>query len=99
MPLSEITDWMYVISGQAFGGHTVNLMRSRMSAAERKEHDAAWGLDFGDPKKIRVVPEPNKGTGFVASWFGGKKPVSDEHPMSEAMAPKLKEQLASNRRT
>jgi uncharacterized protein len=94
VPLAGISDWMYVISGQAFGGHTVNLMRSRMSVAERKQHDAAWGLDFGDPSKIRVVPEPNKGGGFLKNWFGGRGPVSDEHPMSEAGAPKLKEQLA-----
>lgn len=30
LPLGEITDWMYAISGEVFGAYTVNLMRSRM---------------------------------------------------------------------
>jgi uncharacterized protein YegJ (DUF2314 family) len=57
VPLSQISDWMYVISGEAYGGFTVNLLRSRMSARERREHDAAWGLSFGDPLKVRMVAE------------------------------------------
>jgi uncharacterized protein len=57
VPISQISDWMYVISGEAYGGFTVNLLRSRMSARERREHDAAWGLNFGDPLKVRMVAE------------------------------------------
>jgi uncharacterized protein YegJ (DUF2314 family) len=96
VPLGEISDWMYAISGEVFGAYTVNLMRSRMGRKERQEHDAAWGLDFGDPGKIRVVPEPNKGGGFLKNWFGKQPASSDEHPMSEAMAAKLKDELAKN---
>lgn len=64
VPLGEISDWMYAISGEVFGAYTVNLLRSRMGGQERQQHDAAWGLSFGDPKKIRVAPESNKAGGF-----------------------------------
>jgi uncharacterized protein YegJ (DUF2314 family) len=88
-PLREISDWMYAISGEVYGAWTVNLLRSRMSARERKEHDSAWGLNFGDPAKVRVIP---------AKWGpGGKSSQLDqEHPMSESMASSLTEHLAKN---
>jgi uncharacterized protein len=95
-PLGEISDWMYAISGEVFGAYTVNLLRSRMGRRERQEHDQAWGLNFGDPTKIRVAPEPGKGGGFLKGWFGNRQSNTGEHPMSEAMASKLKEQLAKN---
>jgi uncharacterized protein YegJ (DUF2314 family) len=94
--LNEITDWMYAISGEVFGAYTVNLMRLRMGKSERSEHDAAWGLNFGDPKTIRVVPDTNQSVGFLKNWFGGGKGEMEEHPMSENMAPSLKEQIAGN---
>ena len=94
--LDEISDWMYAISGEVFGAYTVNLMRSRMGRKERAEHDGAWGMNFGDPTKIRVAPEPKKGGGLLKSWFGERQPVSQEHPMSDAMASSLKEQIAKD---
>lgn len=87
--LREITDWMYVIGGEVYGAHTVNLMRSRMGTRERKDHDNAWGLNFGDPKKIRLVPQKK-------TWFGKGNAELEEHPMSVNMAPSLKEELAKN---
>lgn len=88
--LNEISDWMYAISGEVYGAYTVNLLRSRMSARERKDHDEAWGMNFGDPAQIRLVPEPKK-----KGLFGGAKKADpdDEHPMSANMAPSLKEQI------
>jgi uncharacterized protein YegJ (DUF2314 family) len=93
IPLGQIGDWMYVISGEVFGAYTVNLLRSRMGRRERQEHDSAWGLNFGDPARIRVAPEPNKGGGFLKTWFGKRQVDTGEHPMSENMAASLKEQL------
>lgn len=93
LPLTEITDWMYVISGEVFGAWTVNLMRSRMSRRERQEHDEAWGLNFGDPQNVRVVPEPKRGGGFLKNWFGKGQEDTGEHPMSVNMAPSFREQL------
>src|SRR5436309_13706796 len=96
IPLGQISDWMYAISGEVFGAYTVNLMRSRMGRQERQEHDSAWGLNFGDPTKIRIAPEPNKGGGLLKSWFGNRQTDTDEHPMSENMAASLKDQLAKD---
>jgi len=96
IPLAGISDWMYVIRGEVFGAYTVNLLRSRMGQRERQEHDSAWGLNFGDPKKIRVVPERNKGGGFLKNWFGSQQADQQEHPMSVSMASGLKDQLANN---
>ncbi len=97
IPLGQISDWMYVISGEVFGAHTVNLLRSRMGRQERREHDDAWGLDFGDPAKIRLTPEPKQGGGLLKNWFGKKQAdPPDEHPMSINMATSLQEQLAKD---
>ena len=96
VPLGEISDWMYVISGEVFGAYTVNLMRSRMGQREREAHDAAWSLSFGDPKVIRVTPKPHKSDGLLKGWFGGRRDDTDEHPMSENMVASLKEQLAAD---
>ncbi len=84
--IAEITDWMYGIGGVVYGAFTVNLMRSRMSKGERNDHDSAWGLDFGDPETIRIVPQKK-------SWFSRKPPEIQEHPMSEAMASDLMAQV------
>lgn len=54
VPLGRISDWMYVKDGVAYGAFTVNVLRSRMDPAERREHDEAWGLDFGDPRTARM---------------------------------------------
>ncbi|HYV37376.1 MAG TPA: DUF2314 domain-containing protein [Gemmataceae bacterium] len=93
---TQISDWMYVISGEVFGAYTVNLLRSRMGSQERQEHDSAWGLNFGDPAKIRVGPEPKKSGGLLRSWFGKRQQDPGEHPMSEGMALKLRDQLETN---
>jgi uncharacterized protein YegJ (DUF2314 family) len=96
IPLGQISDWMYAINGEVFGAYTVNLLRSRMGRRERQEHDNAWGLNFGDPTKIRVVPEPNKGGGFLKNWLGKRQADTQEHPLSEGMAAKLKEQVQTD---
>jgi uncharacterized protein YegJ (DUF2314 family) len=96
-PLCDISDWMYAIGDEVFGAYTVNLMRSRMTKRERAEHDAAWGLDFGDPNNVRVVPQERK-SGFFQTLFKIKSPPIEigEHPMSENMAPALREQLTES---
>jgi len=96
VPLNEIRDWMYAISGVAFGGYSVNLMRSRMDRQELQEHDAAWGLNFGDPSKVCVTPEPGVGGGLLKNWFRRQPANTQEHPMSLNMAPSLKEQLVKD---
>lgn len=94
--LREISDWMYVIEGQVFGAHTVNLLRSRMGKKDRQEHDDAWGLNFGDPTKIRLLPEPKKGSGVLKGWFGKSHAESQDHPACTAMAAELPKILAND---
>ena len=77
----DIEDWMYAREGKVYGAFTVNVLRARMTAAERKAHDDAWGLEFGDPTRPALVP-----------WDD----PDAEHPMSDNMAPKLAEELAKN---
>ena len=89
-----ISDWMFGSSGRVYGGYTVQVLRARMGAGERREHDRAWGLDFGDPSKVKVFLEP--GGGVLKSLFGKGITAADEHPMSAGMAVKLKEQLAQD---
>ena len=102
VPPSRVNDWMYAVMGEVFGGYTVNAMRSKMSKAERKGHDEAWGMDFGNPDVIRVVPDSYLGRniGFFSRLFGGKpKPQSleelaaHEHPMALNMGESLNEML------
>lgn len=62
----------------AYGGFTIQAMRSTMSSKERKEHDNAWGLDFGDYNEVLLVREQKE------------KPENlIEHPMSKNMGDKL----------
>jgi hypothetical protein len=90
--LDQITDWMYVIDGEVYGAFTVNLIRSRMSAKECEDHDQAWGLRFGDPAIVRLVPVGGQGS----SWFENVDAADDEHPMSLAMVRSLQKQIADD---
>ena len=59
---------------KVYGGFTIQKMRSDMPPAERKDHDSAWQLDFGDVNNIEVVHEQKE------------KPENlIEHPMSRNM--------------
>ena len=99
--LREITDWMYASQGKVYGGFTVNHIRSEMSKAERKAHDAAWGLDFGDPAVTRFVPPEyigRKPPGFLARLLGRGEESQDaaevaatEHPMAINMLDSMKD--------
>lgn len=86
--LEEISDWMYSFGGEVYGAFTVNVLRSGMGRKERREHDEMWGLDFGDPDQPRIMPDLDD---------DDDETEEGEHPMSKAMAAKVKEQLAENR--
>lgn len=79
----RLMDWMYVMNGVVFGAYTVNLIRAMMAPGDRHAHDEAWGLDFGHPSEILLAPFDD---------------ADAEHPLSEAGAPGLAEQVASNPR-
>ncbi|MCX2449706.1 DUF2314 domain-containing protein [Pedobacter sp. PLR] len=70
---------------KVYGGFTIQAMRSEMTNQERKEHDNAWGLDFGDYNEVLLVNEQKE------------KPENlIEHPMSKNMREKLFEFLKEN---
>jgi uncharacterized protein YegJ (DUF2314 family) len=67
LPLAALNDWMYVRDGHAYGGFTVDALRDGMSAEARDEHDRAWGLDFGEPGTVEVVPAARESRRRVAA--------------------------------
>ena len=78
--IDEMSDWMFAVGGRAYGGFSVQAMRSRMQKAELKEHDKAWGLDFGDFNDILVVYEQKE---YPENLI--------EHPMSKNTYEQVKE--------
>ncbi|MEP3889347.1 MAG: DUF2314 domain-containing protein [Hellea sp.] len=93
VPFEQLYDWLYSLDDEIFGGFTVNLMRKRMSSPERASHDGAWGLNFGDPNKIDLVPlewlrEKKKRIFGKPSY---KDPNEVEHPMALNMVQGFKE--------
>lgn len=103
VPFSQLSDWIMTADGVAYGAYTVNVLRAGMGGAERRAHDQAWGLDFGDPNQARVEIERNrKKPGFLARLFGAKPPKATkpaaqdgfhDHPMCVNMLEKYDEQL------
>jgi uncharacterized protein YegJ (DUF2314 family) len=103
----EIGDWMYSIGTRVYGGFTIDVTRSAMSGSERRAHDAAWGLDFGPPGHVKLVPGPELGEkkkGFFASLFGsGSREAQGasvdpdaDHPMSVNTAASYRAQIEEN---
>lgn len=100
VPLNQISDWLFAIQGstpkglsklfsspqpRAYGGFTIQAIRSEMTNQERKDHDKAWGLDFGDYNEVLLVNEQKE------------KPENlIEHPMSKNMKEKLQDFLKQN---
>lgn len=98
--LNQISDWLFAIQSsapkglsklfsspqaRAYGGFTIQAMRSEMTSQERKDHDKAWGLDFGDYNEVLLVNEQKE------------KPENlIEHPMSKNMKEKLQDFLKQN---
>lgn len=107
MPFGHLTDWMLTADGRAYGGFTVNLMRSRMGVSERQKHDQAWGLEFGAPTDIQVEiqrePKPKPKARLFAGLFGRNSSPQDaaasfsDHPMCVNMIPKIEAQLQADR--
>ncbi len=102
--LEDLSDWLYSIHGRAYGGFSVQLMRSEFDPVMRAQHDEAWGLEFGDPNRIAIVPGNEVETKGFLGIFKGRKKLADycdgddipEHPMSLNMAEKCEEGLKQN---
>jgi uncharacterized protein len=88
--LTDVEDWVLACGGKVCGGFTIQVIRAGMSEAERAQHDAIWGLPFGDVNdKIMVTPS-------VA--YDGAETVSllerSEHPMCLNMIPQVEQMIA-----
>lgn len=85
VPLSQLSDWLFSSRDKSYGGFSIQQMRSQMDKAELKEHDKAWGLNFGDFNDISVVFEEKE------------KPENlIEHPMSVNMGDSLRDFIKTN---
>ncbi len=93
-PLNETTDWMLTCNNRVYGAFTVHVVRSRMNDRERAQHDAAWGLEFGDPATPLLVPASMTSEGTPPETAELTPP--DEHPMSENMSDSLAEAIKEN---
>ena len=82
VPWTRITDWLFYCEGRSYGGFTIQAMRAAMSAAERRAHDEAWGLNFGDFNAVEVATGQREHPENLV-----------EHPMSVNMGDKLREFL------
>ena len=83
--LSEISDWMLSIDRKTYGGYTIQVLRSGMTEEARKQHDNAWGLDFGDPNNILVAYQQEENEENLI-----------EHPMSKAMEQPARDYFTGN---
>lgn len=100
-PFLELSDWLMAVDGKAYGAFTVNQMRAAMNGKERKEHDKAWGLDFGDPAAARVeISRKGDGKGGLLTGLLGGRPGRAsqpeefrDHPMCVNMLKKYDAQL------
>jgi len=82
---TDMSDWLFAIDGRAYGGFSVQAMRSRMQKDELAEHDVAWGLDFGDFKDILVVFEQKEHPENLI-----------EHPMSKNMRGQVEQYIKAH---
>lgn len=82
VPLSQISDWLFLCNGKTYGGFTIHTIRAGMDSDERANHDEAWGLDFGDPADIEIVCGQKEHPEHL-----------DEHPMSINMQESMREFL------
>lgn len=82
LPVDRMSDWMYVLGGRVYGGHTIQLMRERMSAEERAAHDDAWDLPFEDT--VALTPHLDADG------------IPLPHPAEEAFAASFRDHVRAN---
>lgn len=85
IPLSQVSDWLFSCNRVTHGGFTIQVLRSGMTQEERKKHDAAWGMDFGDCNDILLVYEQKEHPENLT-----------EHPMCINMKDSLKDFVQDN---
>lgn len=83
--LNQVSDWLFSIAGETYGGFTIHAMKTEMNDEEKVEYYEAWGLDLDDCSTIKIVHEQEE------------KPENIiEHPMSINMKESLIDFLTQN---
>jgi hypothetical protein len=101
--LHQLEDWMYALRGRVYGGFSLQVLRSRMSVSERRDHDDAWGFAFPDPGRVDLAPnwqETNRKSSGEKCFTEGDGLLADpdaEHPMSANAAIDLAEAVSKDR--
>lgn len=54
LTLPKIEDWLCEFDDNAYGGYSIQVIRSRMTPEERTSHDEAWGLNFPEIGSVRL---------------------------------------------
>lgn len=76
----RVGDWMLAApDSSVLGGYTIQVIRAGMKAKERREHDEAWGLDFGDPAQVRL-PEQGDDHPMAINMGPSLEKFLSEHP-------------------
>lgn len=83
VPLAQLSDWLFVCDDQTYGGYTIHAIRAMLDDEERAEHDAAWGLNFGDFHHIQVAYDADNVPENLL-----------EHPMSRNMRERMVQELS-----
>jgi uncharacterized protein YegJ (DUF2314 family) len=76
----RFSDWMLSGRGAVLGAFTVQAIRAAMSEGERRDHDEAWGLPFGDPRQVSVPPSGDDHPIFGPQIAASLEGHFDAHP-------------------
>lgn len=97
--LDQIEDWLFAIDGKAYGGFSIQMIRSQMSPNARRKHDACWGLDFDteNDKNLLFPGDYIRKIGLPESIFREDHGSEVDHPMSIAVEAKFADILSQYR--
>lgn len=77
LTLDRIEDWLCALDDRAYGGYSVQVLRSRMSDHEREAHDQAWGLMFPAPDTVQL---PDRSAEFEENVLAQLKEQIESEP-------------------
>ena len=83
--LHQVSDWLFSIAGETYGGFTIHAMKTEMSDEERDGYHDAWGLDLDNSSTVKIVHKQEEMPENIV-----------EHPMSINMKESLIDFLTQN---
>ena len=82
LPYREITDWLLAYGKKTCGGFGIQALRAQMDEQERRAHDEACGLDFGDGQNVLLAIGQEEHPEYL-----------EQHPADINMSPSLRDYL------